>query len=134
MGWIRAITAKNLAPVDARLQEVSIAGVAPKRRLDLGASKPRFEGPMVDQMFYEAIDQRPLLDKYFAAIRHDGSYLGAEPLSELQTSPQEIYELSILLFPGQILRIIYSVISIHAATGSQAMQLVRTESQPIERA
>jgi hypothetical protein len=30
-------------------------------------------------MFYEVIDQRPLLDEHFSAIRHDGSYFGVEP-------------------------------------------------------
>jgi hypothetical protein len=118
MGRIRAITAKNFAPVDARLQKVSIAGVALKRRLDLGASKPRFEGPMVNQMSYEAIDQRTLLNEYFAAIWHEGSYIGAEPLGKLRIRPQEIcglFEVAILLSPAQILRIIHLVINIYAA-------------------
>ena len=35
---------------------------------------------MVNQVSYEAIDQRPLLNEYFAAIWHNGSYIGARTI------------------------------------------------------
>ena len=77
---------------------------------------------MVNQVSYEAIDQRPLLNEYFAAIWHNGSYIGAEPFGKLRIRPQEIcglFEVAILLSPVQILNIIHlygSWLAGHAAS------------------
>ena len=77
---------------------------------------------MVNQVSYEAIDQRPLLNEYFAAICIIAPTSGPEPLGKLRIRPQEIcglFEVAILLFPVQILSIIHlygSWLAGHAAS------------------